>query len=469
MNGVTDPDISQDFDTTDATELPWWYEVSSGQYWVEREDGEWVSMPQAIFELYLAEQGRLEPYRDAAAGEKVNPVKAAVRDAVMHRRVKYAGALAGWHKGVREINNSTMLVTRSQDLVDPQPGEWPVLAAFLERLVSKDADDREVDQRPYFYGWLQHCLQSLYCGRPSSGLCMVFCGEHGSGKTLLKDIIVQMLGRSEVYPYKFLTSREHFSRGLAESSVWVVDDERSSTKMQDRLAFGAEVKKVVANSQWECRGMHRDGEVLRTTRRMIICVNSDPDRLLVLPPLDDDIRDKLSLLKFEPISFPMPMGTEGEKRAFFDTVVAELPAFVSHLLNEYEIGDDLVGRFGIRHYHHPQIADELLAVGPEIELLDFIERCLFADGGTIWRGRAEDLRLILIGDDSPLARREQDRLPAAAWIGKRLKKLASRFPSMVELKRSAAHNEWVIKAHNDVSGEKTVEADGERVEVEFDL
>ena len=70
---------------------------------------------------------------------------------------------------------------------------------------------------------------------------------------------------------------------------------------------------------------------------MTISLNDDPEALLVLPPLDDHIEDKIILLRASRFDLPMPTGTTAERGAFWDQLISELPAYVHWLLNDFEI------------------------------------------------------------------------------------------------------------------------------------
>ena len=58
---------------------------------------------------------------------------------------------------------------------------------------------------------------------------------------------------------------------------------------------------------------------------------------MVLPELTDDVEDKMLILKSELSAWPMPMGTWDQKKAFVNTIKAEMPALVHYLLHEYTL------------------------------------------------------------------------------------------------------------------------------------
>ena len=86
-----------------------------------------------------------------------------------------------------------------------------------------------------------------------------------------------------------MIGEDNFNRTLSESPLWTVDDAAASTKGEDRGELGAQIKQIVANSALSFRGMHQEAVTLNPFRRLFFCLNIEPDRLLVLPPMDDDI------------------------------------------------------------------------------------------------------------------------------------------------------------------------------------
>jgi hypothetical protein len=427
---------------TRPSERHWWTDGDS--FFVQNSSGDWIDIRKSEFESYLMKN----PYHVFQGfkeeGQQMSPLEHEVLQTVLEARVSYAGPLAGWKRGVQRFEDTVALVTRSPVLITPQEGTWQILFDFLGGLVGHDKI-----QLQHFLYWMKHTLEALYEGRPRQGLALVLAGEAGCGKTLLKEFIRHAFGGREVYPYAYMLGRDNFNRELTEAPLWVVDDEAADTATQARIKFGAEIKKVVANSSMRCRGMHRDGLTLNPLRRLCICVNVEPDRLMVLPPIDDDIADKLLILKCNaPSPWPMPMGTHEEKGAFFQAVLKELPAFIHDMLN-IEIPGEYQGRFGVRHYHHPEVVESLLQISPEMHLADQIERVLFRSqslaGGSSWTGSVGDLKHLMLSDTSPLMAYEKNKLAQAdMWIGRRLSKLSGKYPAKYTKARHNTGVEWTI-------------------------
>lgn len=436
-----------EFETKPA-ERHWW---SDGRmFWVQNDSGEWVALGRNSFEEYLG-NNPFECFRGfKEEGESLSPAAAERLQTELEGLVSYVGPLAGWKKGVQTFEDTRALVTRDPKLIKPEDGSWQILYEFLNSLLGHDPQ-----QFQCFLFWVKQTLDALYEGRPRQGLALVLAGEAGCGKTLLKEFLRLMFGGREVYPYAYMMGKDNFNQELTESPLWVVDDVAAETSLQGRLKFGAEVKQVVANTGMRCRGMHRNGMTLNPLRRLVICLNTEPDRLLVLPPLDDDIHDKMLICKcVAPAPWPMPFSSRLEKDAFFQQVKSELPAFIHHLLDQ-DIPEDYRGRFGVRHYHHPEVVESLLQISPEIQLAEQVDRALFTGGASfegldriagVWSGSVNDLVRIMMSDQSPLLAFEKNKLGnAGAFIGRRLSKLQARFPGRYESKRTASKNVWTIR------------------------
>ena len=72
----------------------------------------------------------------------------------------------------------------------------------------------------------------------------------------------------------------------------------------------------------------------RPYRRLTITLNAEPEALLVLPPLDEHLADKILLLRSSRFPLPMPTVTKDERREFWRRLIAELPSFLHFLLHD---------------------------------------------------------------------------------------------------------------------------------------
>lgn len=491
----TPSDPSADFETKDGVPQ-YYFEDLSRLYIHKNERGEWVTLNETQIKRELKKTLGLRDKANVQAGELISPLDEKLRDIEQNHRVAYAGLLAGYRAGLVSITGRRVLVTEDPVYITPRKGEWPVLEAFFAGLLvgSEPSDEKggvvAIDQRPHFFAWLQHAVQSYYACQRTNGLALGIAGEPDCGKSFLALILRWIFGGRIGKPYAAMTGQDNFNKDAAEAVLQLVDDEnQADTRLDQRQKFASEIKKFVANNEFRLRAMHKDGFSVEVLRRLVILVNLQG--ILVLPPLDGDVDDKVMLLKgyTRPLPAggrptietpaeqacwpaPMPTRTEAEKEAYRARVQAELPAFLWWLLEEFKMPSAVSGgRFVVQHWHHPAITAELHEMSPHTRLWDLIvrSRCVFeeeislgADQGTEWRvvnewrGSASELEVLLKnGTSSQLSADERREIKAANWLGKRLALVEKHYGSaFCHLDTSdRLKKKWVLKPRSqDVKG-----------------
>lgn len=435
------------------------FDEASKLFYFQNEADEWVGRDKTSFATYMKHHGYCPVVRHKES-EKISELEHVLGHISFNCAVQYAGAIAGFKKGLIENNGQRVLVTREARILPPSAGEWPILEELFTAIFghgSPDTANPGPDQLPYLYGTWKHaleCLNEKFLDKRI--LCLALAGSAGSGKSLVKDLISTSLGGRECKPYDFMIGNENFNGDFIGSELWVMDDEQGGdTAMKARLTFGANLKKAVADRFYRIRGMMRDGVVLEMFRFPLICLNREPDRLKVLPPLDDDIADKISVLLAHKHPMPMPVGTPAEKAAFWSTLMEELPHFVHYLLNEHTIPSEDYGRFGMKHFHHPDLCSDLFQVSREREFWVQVTRVLKSEvfstddicGPTwYWCGGASDLHELMSSESSPLTRNEINNLPWSSTLGRSLKKVGKEFPDRIIQKKIQGSQRWFITA-----------------------
>lgn len=474
-----------------------WYEPSSsgGRYWHQNVSGKWVHKNQSQFRRWLVSQGLLDYIPEDQKGRRVLSEVAELLTYLEGERViDYAGPIAGHAAGLIEWNRRLMLVTDSTCLIDPVPAEgcegaslydfqrygFPILGAFLDGLLNgvevNDGETEHYRQIDHFLIWLWHFIKALGRSQYSTGLALAIAGEPDCGKTLTAAIIKAVTGGVVAKPYEKMTGGDNFNEEWLGAPLLLIDDESSETGIQQRLALGAEIKKIVATQEGvRIRGLQKTAIQIPAIQRLLICVNLEPERLQVLPPIDGDIRDKILILKGYSRTFPMPSETLEEREAFWAVIEAELPHFVWYLTHVYDPPRESLGRFGGRAWQHPQVFEELGKLAPEARTFEFIERLLekvqplihpndLAKLGTTqraqlqpllangalrgWIGSVSQLRSALVadGDSAPLATTERREVRAATYLGRDLDALSRRYPRNILSSRQpgTGARHWVI-------------------------
>jgi len=320
------------------------------------------------------------------------------------------------------MSGNLVLATSSPKFIAAKAGEWPVLSRLFENMFV----DGALDKRPWFFGWVKTAMTSFRSRRWRASQLMALAGEAGSGKSLTQNLLTEMFGGRSAKPYRVMTGGTTFNSDLFGGEHLVLEDESESVDIRSRRHFAANVKSLLASWNQSCHAKHREALTLQPIWRMSISLNDDPERLMVLPPLDDDVRDKIIALKIAKKPMPMPTDTPELAESFWQTMVGELPAFLAFLETwtiPVEIAD---ARYGVRAYQNPEIVEKLNELNPEDRLLDLIDLQFFRNPmcRDPWTGTASELERKLAGDDGKCQREAGRLLSWSAACGSYLARLA---------------------------------------------
>lgn len=389
------------------------FHAKSGNYYREDGEGAWLKLNESNIKKHLALCGY-----SVKEGSPLTEADQCTVDIQDHQNVAYIGPLAGFMTGLHKINNRNVLVSESPKLLKPAAGNWPILKATFEAVLADNAHD----QLGVFYHWLKCGHQAVSSGMWSPGQVMVLAGPVGAGKSLIQTIITKLLGGRSAHPYQYMTDRTPFNSSLMGAEHLVIEDENESVDIRSRRAFGAKIKAFAANREQHCHGKNEDACTLTPIWRVSVSLNDTPERILVLPPLEEDIRDKITMLKAHCRQLPMPTSTPAEKLAYMTALENEMPAFL-HYLNTLTIPEsEYDPRFGVRAFHHPELLGLLESSSPEAMLMMLVDMELFsmrnvpiadsryaAETMRPWVGSAVELRAALTHHTSTV-KREAEKL-----------------------------------------------------------
>jgi hypothetical protein len=368
-----------------------YYHPKSKHYYRVDARNSWVEVTTTSASQWLVTQG----YNQVAPDKfSLSEVERALLAAQSEHNVGYVGPLAGYNAGAYEMNGYYVLVTDSPRFVEPVAGDWSMLRGILERML----EDPDHDQLTHYYGWLKRGLESYRQRKWMPGQALVLAGPRNCGKSLLIGLQTELFGGRAESPYQAFTGATSFNGDLFRAEHLVIDDECEARDMAGRRAIGSHLKQLAVNPTHRCHAKYQQAVTLNPRWRVTIAVNDEPERLQVLPPLDEDIVDKVMLFCVKPGPMPMPTETAEEQEAFRQALSRELPAFVHFLLN-YEIPEDKrAPRFGIATFQHPRLLDLLNERKPEQQLLELVELVMgWRNGeyGELWRGTATELTALL--------------------------------------------------------------------------
>lgn len=244
-----------------------------------------------------------------------------------------------------------------------------------------------------------------------------------------------------------MTGATTFNGDLFAAEHLMIEDVAESTNITKRRHFAAQIKAFSVNREQHCHGKNQQALTLTPFWRVSISLNDEAERLLVLPPVDEDIADKLMLLKVQKRDMPMPTETPDQMEAFWNALVAELPAYLHHL-ETWAIPEALRSpRFSIIHYHHPELLAALEALSPEQQLLEMIDAEIFDptfNRHDPWEGTAADLRNYLTGENRDCRKIAETLLYTPVSCGTYLSRLTAKHPERVTMRRIHGVHRYTI-------------------------
>jgi hypothetical protein len=419
-----------------------YYDPERSCYWTKNNRDNWIKINGGDVQRYLAELGFDS---SVPQGENVSETDRIINAIQRSMDVEYVASLAGYQKGMIERSGRRLLILDSPVFVTPQKGDWSTFAEFLLGLLGNV-------QLPYLYGWLKVALEALYGGKFRPGQSLVLAGPKDCGKSLLQNLITILLGGRSAKPHQYMSGLTSFNGDLFAAEHLMIEDEEPATDIRSRRNFGTKLKEITANVTQRCHFKYRSAIPLEPLWRNTISLNDETENLMILPPWDDSIEDKMILLKATRGEMPMPTVTNEERALFWAKLVGELPAFVDFLFS-WEIPQDLLSnRYGITHYQDPDLLASLRSLAPEYQLLELIDAEIFKFVNPIgrptnpWEGKAAALEQRLTADSSSVRYGSRKLLSFQAACGTYLGRLEKLYRDRVSSKRAHSGGQvWVIQ------------------------
>lgn len=407
------------------------FDMRSGSYWCPLDSGEYLALDTGQAKLHLRAAG-LDP--DQWTDNGLNEVERALFLSQRERFCHYAGPLAGWTPGAFETaDGRRCLVTSGPRLPVAKAGKCEALDRFLGELLGGE-------QGHHFLLWLTAAREALAKRTFRPGQLVALAGPSGCGKSLLQSVITAALGGRCASPYLYMVGETSFNADLAQAEHWAIEDRASSTDIRTRRKFGAALKEAVVNREIQVHAKGRQAIVLPTFRRVTASMNDEPENLMLLPPMDESISDKVNLYQCAVAD----VGDDRERT--WSTFMRELPAFLfdaAKLPIPKRWKDD---RYGVRAYHNQTLLDVLTAASPEVRLLAIIDDVLFGAraAASFWTGSAVELEKVLLSGEFGHA---VSRLLYYSTAGSvYLARLAVKHPERIEAIKRGGKTVWTIRA-----------------------
>ncbi len=315
----------------------------------------------------------------------------------------------------------------------------PAIAKLLHSLFGAKSEELEV-----FLAWLAIAYQGAYYGRPQRGHAMYVVGAPGTGKTLLRELIGELFGRSRSGHEFFCENSPFNACALEDNPLVYLDDAtidwRRCNQMHNRIKELVATGSVVINGKYEAqRQAEWNGRVL------VVCNPTGEGRKLI-PEVNDDNRDKLIILQTkDTIIRDQHLGEKARR---------ELPSF-AHFLKHHRSSLMKAGvRFGMEAYVSPAIREATLFRDGEGLLMECLERLLKAENRP---GEEMDYTVSELYDKLS----EQTRFSGQAGVlctaknlGVKLAKIREAvtsnvvgFPYAITNRRTSARRSWVFTPH----------------------
>ena len=338
--------------------------------------------------------------------------------------------------------------------VKPEKGDWPTISELLNVKLG-------TEQLPYFLAWLKSAIESYRDdtpGRFRPSQVVILIGEPSTGKNFTQlYIITPLLGRVGDPTEWLLNSQASFNSDWFGKEHLVVCDPPGGGDKRVKKIFGAKLKSLAAN---ECHRFHakgKDAELMQPKFVVTISANKNYHSRAILPyVLASDIRDKLLVFDWGNERGPLPI-RQNEREAFCQRITSELPSFAYHILNEFQIPEEITdrfGRFAVNGYCAPSLAEIFLGELPSHELLilirqarqgsqrmwdsatDVKEKCSSSE----WLATHDYIRRWL--EDSSVSEQAQRFFKQHENVGNLLSGLADILPGVCRSDRTSSQRFW---------------------------
>lgn len=390
------------------------YEPARKQYLQVSGEDRWIPVNDVQAKRFLQLEKKLSAQADEG---EISEVAKALHEAVTHANIEHSGPVAGYPVGVYWIEDGgRLLVTSGPKLIEPKEGKW----TLIERLLTEQLGE---EQLGYFLCWLKTAVESLYFRKFTPGQALTFGGPAACGKTFVQEnIITPLLGGRDSKPYQFMAGKTDFNADLFYGEHQIISDETAHKDIAARQSFGTSIKDITSNPRQRFHAKHRTAFMLSPFWRLTISVNDEPENLMILPPLEPSILDKLMLFKVEmPSCLPQ---RDSEREMFLKQIESELPCLLNDLFRIKIPAHMQSGRFGVSHYHNPELVQAINQLSPEAQLLGLIDRCLFVSPlKSEWEGSASQLYVELAKPDSPVRQEATKLLYSDQSCGRYLQRL----------------------------------------------
>jgi hypothetical protein len=360
------------------------YHSANGEYLVQTSPRSYVALDRYDVKLHAMRNGIPQETE-----KNLSPIDSMFYRAHTHGHVYYAGPLAGHRVGLlTRPSGEKLLVTSECNFfsffeVPGGGGCRQQTISFIEKFLT----ELFVDGHEYVISWLSCAVKSLLRCDFSPGQMLALAGPPGCGKSFFHYLVTQTLGGRMAKPYPFLTGKTAFNGDLARAEHLIIEDEVASSDIRARRTFGSGLKQFTVGEEMHIHDKGKIAFTAPTYKRMTLSVNDEAENLMILPPFDASIMDKVMLLRCKDAKTVLHDSREQNKAE----VAKEMPAFRRFLL-KYRVPKRIAcPRFGVVSFHNPDLLDMVSDTQPEHRLRQVIDE-VFTE---TWKGTATELEMRL--------------------------------------------------------------------------
>ena len=313
----------------------------------------------------------------------------------LNNYVSYMGPVAGLAVGLHtsEDMDAPFLVTSGPKIIKGTPGDFSFIENFLGDLFNGE------DQAFAAIAWLRQARSNLVAGKRRPLPAAALVGPRDCGKSLFIELTRYTLGGRSANALRALNGSTNFNADALGAELLVIDDEIASRDHRARVALAQGLKKQLFAASVRVEGKYRDVVTMRPIHAVILAVNSEPENMMVLPALDDSLKDKISLFLCNRARLD-GLHSRDEISAHLK---AEIPSFIYYLENSNHPKHLHNRRTGVAAWHHPELLETLGNMEIEEQFRELLVQCtaisaqITTEGA--WSGSAADLENALLYDE----------------------------------------------------------------------
>ncbi len=386
-----------------------YYMKHGTNYLWEQPSGQVVFANETSVKRTLKQESTFEKLSNEQLEEKLYGIQTG-------QALDYAGLLPGYRKGPHHENGLMLYCTQAPEMPDELPSEglafgtrWPMVHELMKRLFVIDENEDQFWTILAHLKAAQETLQGLLLPQATPtrrsvqpGQAVALVGPKNSGKSLfIAQIVAPLLGGRVVDAFKaFTANSDDFNGELLNGEIWLIDDQEHSTDIRTRRKLAAHLKSKLFGASVAFHPKHKTPITMTPFGRLFICCNSTPENLTVLPPITEDISDKIHLILCNKAEMPMPTNSEENKQLFREQIAREIP-YLAGELRRWIIPENYRSeRTGVLTYLNPWIESQLRKQSPEAQLAEIIIAAMNSGmlDRELWEGTSRELKDALTSD-----------------------------------------------------------------------